>query len=84
MNKILERKIETLAINKKMIDILRLKEINTVYDICEYSRMELTSIGLNNNQINQIVVLLQLEGFDLKPNHAKKNTILDKYISKAK
>lgn len=84
MKKVLEKEIDTLAINKKIIDILKQNRINTVCDVCENSRMELASIGLTNNQINQIVVLLQLQGLDLKPNHAKKNSILDKYISKAK
>ena len=84
MKKILEKEIDMLAINKKIIDILRENQINTIYDICQNSRMELTNIGLNNNQINQIVVLLQLQGLDLKTNHAKKNTILDKYIAKTK
>lgn len=84
MKKVLEREIDVLAINKRIIDILKENQINTICDICQNSRMELTSIGLTNNQINQIVVLLQLQGLDLKANHAKKNTILDKYIAKAK
>ena len=40
--------------------------------------MELSDIGFENTQINSISVGLQLEGVDLKKNHAKRNTSIDK------
>ena len=82
MKEILEKNVVELSINQNAINTLEQNNINTVYDICKNSRMELTSMGLSNSQVNEISVFLQLQGLDLKPNHAQKNIILDKCLKK--
>ncbi|NLC87672.1 MAG: hypothetical protein GX682_02710 [Clostridiaceae bacterium] len=84
MEEILRKDVNTLKLNKKTLEAFKVNNINTIYDICQNSRMQLTSMGIKNNQINEILVLLQLQGLDLKINHAKKNNSLDKYLSKIK
>ena len=74
MREILNKKINVLKFDKRVSNILSDNNIDTVYKLCNYSRMELVDIGLNNNQINKIMINLQLEGLDLKANHAIKNT----------
>ncbi|MBP3255999.1 MAG: hypothetical protein J6M60_05880 [Clostridia bacterium] len=82
MKEILEKNVEELSINQNAINTLEENNINTVCDICKNSRIELTGMGLSNSQINEITVFLQLQGLDLKPNHAQKNIILDKCLAR--
>lgn len=77
MKNVLEKEIDILKIDKDIIKILINNNIDTIYKLCNYSRMELANIGLNNNQINKIIVSVQLQGLDLKPNHAKRNSKID-------
>lgn len=77
MRKILEKEIDILKIDKDIIKVLLDNSINTIYKLCNYSRMELANIGLNNNQINKVIISVQLQGLDLKPNHAKRNSKID-------
>lgn len=79
MNEILEKNISTLNLGKNIFNKLLSNEITNILELCNYSRMELADIGLSNEDINQIIVKLQLMGLDLKPNHAKRNTLLDNY-----
>ncbi len=65
--KISNKKIDELGINDTLVDILKGKEINTLYDLWDLSRTELKRKGLNNEQINTIIIHLQLLGLDL--NH---------------
>ncbi len=74
---ILKKEINILKIDKGIIKTLIDNNISTIYELCNYSRMELAGIGLNNNQINKIIVSVQLQGLDLKPNHAKKNNAIN-------
>lgn len=76
----LYKSIETMKFDKNIKNILLNNNINTIQDLCNYSRMELSNINLNNMQINKISIELQLKGLDLKANHAKRNAILDHYI----
>ncbi len=73
----LKNNIDTLSINKKVIQILNNNGIETVKDLCKCSRMDLASKGLENSEIKDIMITLQLKGLDLKPNHAKKNVLID-------
>lgn len=84
MEQLLKKEIEAIGIKNKTKEILKQNNINLVYDICEKSRMELSHMGLTSNQINELSVVLQLQGLDLKPNHSRKNIMLDKYLSKIK
>ena len=79
MKKILEENVSSLKIDKKIKQILVDNEIDTVYDLCNRSRLNLSDMGLTNNQINETIISLQLNGLDLRKNHAKKNPLLDSY-----
>lgn len=82
MKELLGESISNLPFDKNVKKILIDKQIDTLYKICTYSRMELVNeVGLNNIQINDLIIYLQLQGLDLKPNHAKKNVRLDSYMS---
>lgn len=72
MKESLNKQISTVIGDRNIVEKLTDNKIEFLYDLCDYSRMELSEKGLNNNQINKIIVSLQLQGFDLKPNHAKK------------
>ena len=80
MRKILENDVSSLNLGKNLVTKLKENEINSVYDLCNFSRMELSNIGIENNQIGNIVVELQLLGIDLKKNHAKRNTSINSYL----
>ena len=73
MKKELENSVKELKIDKKIKNLLVEKEIDTVFKLCNYSRLELNEKGFVNSEINDIKVSLQLIGLDLKKNHAKKN-----------
>lgn len=77
MKESLNKQIDSVIYDKNTIDQLGQNNIGSIYELCQYSRMELVEKGLNNSQINNIIVALQLQGVDLKPNHAKKNALLD-------
>lgn len=76
MKEVLKRNVSTVIYNKKTLDFMSKNNIETTYDLCKYSRMELGEKGLTNNAINDIIVKLQLLGLDLKPNHAKRNSLI--------
>ena len=50
--------------------------ISNVGELCNFSRMELSQKGMSNSIVNDIRIQLQLNGVDLKPNHARKNTLI--------
>lgn len=77
MKKILTESVSTLQLDKKIKAKLKELEINTVLDLCNLSKMELTKKGLSNTNVNDIIICLQLIGLDLKKNHAKKNMTID-------
>lgn len=74
----LNKDITTLKINTKLANKLKINNINNIFDLCHYSRMELGKIGIVNNDINDIMIQLQLIGLNLKANHAVKNNLVDK------
>ena len=73
MREILNKNISILKFDNVINNLLNNNEINTIYKLCNYSRMELSEIGFSNIQINKIIINLQLKGLDLKANHAIKN-----------
>lgn len=77
MKKILTEPVSTLQLDRKIKAKLKEQEINTVLELCNYSKMELTKKGLTNVDVNDISICLQLIGLDLKKNHAKKNMTID-------
>lgn len=80
MKGILEKDISVLKMDSRIKKDLKEKEIDTVFKLCNFSRIELNSEGFTNNQINEMIVSLQLIGLDLKKNHAKKNTVLEFFL----
>ena len=82
MKSLLEKEISVLKMDNKLKKVLKEKEIDTIFKLCNYSRLELNSVGFTNNEINEMIVSLQLVGLDLKKNHAKKNTILESLLKK--
>lgn len=76
MDKNLEKNISNFRLGKNITNKLLSNNIKTIFNLCNYSRMELSELELSNEQINEIIIALQLLGLDLKRNHAKKNTIL--------
>lgn len=77
MSETLKNNIKTLSINKKVLEVLNDNGIETVKDLCKCSRMDLANKGLENSEIKDIMITLQLKGLDLKPNHAKRNILVD-------
>ncbi|MBQ6992040.1 MAG: hypothetical protein IJN50_03920 [Clostridia bacterium] len=74
----LYKDVATLKINSKLANQLKQNNINNIYELCHYSRMELGKLGIPNTDINNIMVQLQLLGLNLKSNHAIRNTLIDK------
>lgn len=77
MKGILKENISILHLNKNITNILLNNNIDTILNLCNYTRMDLSELNLANDQINEIIIALQLNGLDLKRNHAKRNTVLD-------
>lgn len=77
MKEYLEMNVLNLGLGRNITNKLINNNIETVLNLCNYSRLELVDLEFYHNEINQIVISLQLLGLDLKKNHAKRNTILD-------
>ena len=63
--KALEKAIEELALDSKVLKILKDNNINTVEDIWVLKRQNLKAFGLKDSDITQITIKLQLYGLDL-------------------
>jgi len=73
MKEILTKSIEEMIRDKRLLERVKQIGIETIEDLCNHSRIELSKMGLENIYINDIIIALQLNGLDLKPNHAKRN-----------
>ena len=76
MRKMLERNVSTLKLNNNIIEKLLDNNIDTILNLCNHTRIELSDLEFANDEINEIIINLQLIGLDLKKNHAKKNSLL--------
>lgn len=74
------KEITELGIDNNVVNTLKENKINSIYDLCTYSRKDLSKIGMENAQINKVVIELQLLGLDLRPNLSQKNSLLEKYM----
>lgn len=63
--KALEKAIEELALDSKILKILKDNNINTVEDIWVLKRKNLKDFGIKDSDITQITIKLQLYGLDL-------------------
>lgn len=76
MREILEKDVNELIKDKELLGALSNIGISNVQELCGYSRMELNEKGLTNSTVKDIRIALQLNGIDLKPNHARKNSYI--------
>ena len=76
MKEILGKNVGEVIKDKNIVDTLDKIGINNVGELCNFSRMELNDKGLANSAVNDIRIALQLNGIDLKPNHARRNTLI--------
>ena len=76
MKEILGKNVNELIRDKNIINTLDEIGISSIGDLCNFSRMELNQKGLPNSAVNDIRIQLQLNGIDLKPNHARKNNLI--------
>ena len=76
MKEILYKNVNEVIRDKSILSTLDEIGISNVGDLCNFSRMELNEKGVPNNQVNDIRIALQLNGIDLKPNHARKNSLI--------
>ena len=78
MKEILGKDVKEVIKDRKLLGSLEGLGIANVAELCSYSRMELNEKGLTNSAVNDIKIALQLNGIDLKPNHARKNSLITK------
>ncbi len=76
MKEILKKEVHEIIKNQNLLNTLNDIGIESVGELCGYSRMELNQKGLANNVLNDLIIALQLNGVDLKPNHAKRNHLI--------
>ena len=65
-NKYIKQNVERLDIPVSEIDILKENNITTLGKLCEYSKTDLKSFELKQDDINKIQIELQLLGLNLK------------------
>lgn len=75
MKEILKKDVKDIIRNQTVLCALKDIGVQKVSDLCAYSRMELTEKGFENSSLKEIRIALQLNGMDLKPNHAKRNSL---------
>ena len=63
--KSLEKTIEELELDSRILKILKDNNINTVEDIWLLKRKDLKDFGIKDSDITQITIKLQLYGLDL-------------------
>lgn len=52
-------------------EVLRKNNVLELSNLKKLTRKDLQDMKLNNNQINQIIIYLQLNGLDIKKNYKK-------------
>ena len=62
---ILEKNIEELQLNNKIINKLKEKGIRIIKDLWKMKRKELKQLGFSDSEISQIIIKLQLHAIDL-------------------
>lgn len=77
MKEILKKEVSEIIRERKLLNRIQEIGIHTIEELCNHSRIELSKKGLENLYINDIIIALELNGLDLKPNHAKKNHLVE-------
>lgn len=65
---ILQKEIEYIIRDKKLIEILHNVQINTIEELCNNSQKELAEKQIANFYIKDIIIALQSNGLDLRKN----------------
>ena len=65
MFKINNKEVNNLSISKELINKLKEKELNYIEDVWVLNRNNLNELGVSYDEIKEIVISLQLIGFDL-------------------
>ncbi|NLA33704.1 MAG: hypothetical protein GX861_02420 [Tenericutes bacterium] len=74
MNKeLLNKEIIQLDIDPSIIKKLNSNDINIIDELWCFKRKELKKIGLNDNEIKQVIIKLQLKGMDLNRRKYNRN-----------
>ncbi len=76
MKEILFKNVSEVIRDKSILSTLDEIGVSNIGELCNYSRMELNEKGVTNSAVNDIRIALQLNGIDLKPNHARKNSLI--------
>lgn len=61
----IEDKIEKLMISTKLKEKLSLSKIKTIKDLWQLKRKDLKNLTFTDQEINELIIALQLEGLDL-------------------
>lgn len=61
----IEDKIEKLMISTKLKEKLSLSKIKTIKDLWQLKRKYLKNLTFTDQEINELIIALQLEGLDL-------------------
>lgn len=69
---LLEKGIDAIIRDKKLIELLNNIEINTIEELCNYSQKELADKQIPNFYIKDVVIALQSNGFDLRKNNKRR------------
>lgn len=69
---LLQKGIDAIIRDKKLIELLNSIEINSVEELCNHSQKELSEKQIPNFYIKDITIALQSNGLDLKKNRKKK------------
>lgn len=64
-NSNIEKSISVLELDKEINNLLKKNNITKVEDVWVLNRKKLKEMGLNDNEIKQVVIKLQLLGLDL-------------------
>ena len=64
-NSNIDKSITVLNLDKETTNFLKKNNINKVEDLWVMNRKKLKEMGLNDNEIKQVVIKLQLLGLDL-------------------
>ena len=62
---ILEKNIEELQLNNKILSKLKENNIMVIKDLWKMKRKELKQLGFSDSEISQIIIKLQLHAIDL-------------------
>lgn len=61
----LNQDIIKLDLESKLIEKLKNNNVNVINDLWKLKRTDLKKMGLNDTDINQIMIKMQLQGIDL-------------------